>query len=163
MSFFRISNIQNKVLKIKLTNRDFFSVESAGYWQITFYGGEAHKLATGHFCDDFGPCDPYIKVLIDDIEVFRTETKTAQRHPVFKETYYSPRMRKNAKITIEMWDNDNPQHCLGSPDELMSRWDDGRVSSLSRYTTLADHLWDDEYQNKIDYSSSWIDDYLFYS
>lgn len=95
------------------------------------------------------------------MEVFRTESKPAQKHPVFKETYYSPLMRKDAKITIEMWDNDNTRHCLGSPDELMSRWDNIRVNSLMRYTTLAGRLWDDEYQNKIDYTSSWIDDYLY--
>lgn len=100
-----------------------------------------------------------MKILIDDREVFRTEIKTAQMHPVFKESYYSHLIRKNSKVTIEMWDSDTSKHCIGSPDELMSSWT-GRVDSIIRYSTLTGRLWNDEYQNKIDYTSIWVDDYL---
>lgn len=101
-----------------------------------------------------------MKVLIDEIEVYQTEPKSAQKHPVFKETYYSPRISKDAKITIEMWDSDKrPGQCFGAPDELMSRWE-GNVEAFQRYTTLVGQLWDDEYQNNVDYTSSWIPDYM---
>ncbi len=42
---------------------------------------------------------------------------TSQPQWNLNETYSSPKIRKNAQIIIEMWDEDDI-----SPDDLMARW-----------------------------------------
>lgn len=96
-----------------------------------------------------------MKVLVDGKEVFRTKTQWGKRYPYFGETYFSPRMKKDARITIEMWDNDSWPRLLASPDDLMSRWDDKSIDSLLNYSYLLGDARDGSFQNRIDYTSSW--------
>lgn len=99
-----------------------------------------------------------MKVLVDGQEVFRTRTQWGKRYPSFDQTYFSPRMRKDARITIEMWDDDSRPLILKSPDDLMSRWSDQTIDSLLKYTYLLGDPRDEQWQNRIDYISSWRDE-----
>lgn len=99
-----------------------------------------------------------MKVIVDGQEVFRTETKWGKRYPNFRETYFSNRMRKDARITIEMWDDDSRPRDWGSPDDLMSRWDNQSVDLLLKYSYLMGNPRDGIWQNRIDYTSSWRDE-----
>lgn len=91
-----------------------------GKWEITIL----ESIGRGFHdetCDfNVQGCDPYIKILIDDREVHKTETQWDTPHPIWDVTYKSKRMRKDARITIEIWDDDSG--FLGSSDDLMLRW-----------------------------------------
>lgn len=123
-------------------------------FSITFNKGTAWKDVKGRNCDNcflcYNHCDVYIKILIDGKEVFRTETKWDTSEPTFGSTYQS-KLNKNARITIEMWDDDVGD----TPDDLMSKWDNLTVESLrNNHEHLEGKLWDAQYQNKIEYSTS---------
>lgn len=150
--------------KILLLNTKFTKnlllVTEYGVWQIRFSDGAAWKDITGRNCDPLRivNCDPYIKILIDDREVFRTKTQWHKNIVNFDETYISPRMGKNSTIAIEMWDDDSTVDDWGTPNDLMSRWGNGNVKKFMRYSKLAGQQWNGKYQNKVHYSSSWIEE-----
>lgn len=131
-----------------------------GVWQIKFTRGAGWKDISGKRCDTLQiiNCDPYIKILVDDQEVFRTKTQWHQNLVNFDETYISPRMKKDSNIVIEMWDDDSTVGDWGTADDLMSRWGNGTVDLFMRYNRLAGHKYYGKYQNKVEYLSSWMDE-----
>lgn len=136
-----------------------FADTEYGVWRISFHRGAAWKDKIGSNCDPLqvANCDPYIKILVNDREVFRTKTHWQQNIVNFDETYVSPPMLKNSSVVIEMWDNDSTIGDWGTPDDLMSRWGIGTVDLFNRYSKLAGPKWHGKYQNKVQYSSSWVD------
>lgn len=88
---------------------------------------------------------------MNDKEVFKSDTVWDRHMPYFGETYHSPLMSKNARITIEMWDDDSG--FFGSPDDLIIRWEtsiDELLKKGMRYftegtTVVTTSAWRDEY------------------
>lgn len=153
----KVENYRRKTNQLSFCS---FIDSEYGVWRITFYHGTAWKDKTGTNCDPLqaANCDPYIKILIDDQEVFRTKTHWHQNVVNFDETFVSARMRKNASIAIEMWDDDSTVGDWGTPDDLMARWRNGNVEVFSSHSKLAGPKWYGKYQNKVRYSSSWTDE-----
>ena len=62
-------------------------------------------------------CDPYVRILIQDQEVFRTTTKEEDNQPKFHERFQTEKIFKKSKIEIQIMDDDTGY----SEDDLMSR------------------------------------------
>lgn len=78
----------------------------------------------GNNYDNSNPndADPYIKVFLDNTEIFRTRTQYQKKSYVhFGETLSLPRMRKTSSIRFEVYDEDGG--FLEGSDDLMSTWD----------------------------------------
>ena len=117
-----------------------------GWLTITFTHATAATHAAGAPCDLFSPCDPYIKLFIDAVEVYKTKTIYDQKYVYFGETYSSGKISKKSKITIEMWDWD----AMTSHDSILS-WNTNIYELLK---TPTKHGYG---ENKIVTKSSWID------
>lgn len=77
-------------------------------------GNECDSILSGEHCDK------YIKILINDSQVYRSATRWNDNvKTVFNEMYTTGKMMKNDKITLEIWDDDSG--ALGSQDDLMYR------------------------------------------
>lgn len=122
------------------------SMKKYGWLTITFKEATAATHATGSSCDVFTPCDPYIKLFINDIEVYRTRIIYDQEYVYFDETYSSEKISKKSKITIEMWDWD----AVSSHDSILA-WNTN-IRELLRTPTKHGYG-----ENKIVTKSSWID------
>lgn len=118
--------------------------------RIYFRDSTATKDIDQNNCDNcflcYNPCDPYLKVKIDGVSKFRTDTMWDNNSPYFEATYVSERISKDSKITIEMWDDDAGD----TSDDLMSRWGHLRIDRL---TSTEQSLIDRE--NKIRIYSTW--------
>lgn len=130
----------------------FFFLQGYGWWTVMFHSAEAYTDLYGKDCDEFAACDAYIKVFIDGREVFRTDYRLNNNMPYFGETYRSPRIHKQAHITIEMWDEDSGW--MESTDDLMMRWETN-VEDLIRNGIK----WGFKQRNKIVTTSSWKDEF----
>lgn len=52
-----------------------------------------------------GNCDPYVKVYLNNVKVFKTTTKDDATYLArYYETFTSNKIRKNSAIRIEVWD-----------------------------------------------------------
>lgn len=116
---------------------------------MNFESGSANKDRDGNRCDNCflcqNACDPFIVVKIDGVEKYRSRTIWDSYTPTFDSTFNSEPISEDASITIELWDNDDGD----SNDDLMSRWDNLRVSSLLSTRHLADRY------NTIQVHSKW--------
>lgn len=80
--------------------------------------GEAWIDTNGEFCDKIGRCDSFIKIRVNDVEVYNTRTHDNIFAPNYDETYTSDEpIPKDSTILIQMWDYDP----VGAND-LMSEW-----------------------------------------
>lgn len=61
-------------------------------------------------------CDQYVRVLVDDQEIFRTSMKEDTNYAVYNERFQMGIILKTAKITMQIWDDDTGY----SEDDLMS-------------------------------------------
>lgn len=67
------------------------------------------------FCDNFhpnkpllpNPCDPFVKVSINNVEVFRTQMKKNWNSAIFNEIYNAGEISKTANIRLAVWDDDS--------------------------------------------------------
>lgn len=59
-------------------------------------------------CDALSECDSYIKVLVngDEKTSFRTYTHTEEPEPLVTDVFLSDKVPIDAKVTVEMWDED---------------------------------------------------------
>lgn len=90
-------------------------------------------------------CDPYVKVLVDGQEVFRTTVKEDRNDAKFFERFRTGKILKTARISVEIWDHDaeddddwiasctmhidqfqtsNTFNCDGSTINMTSKWED---------------------------------------
>lgn len=126
---------------------------------IQFRNGLVLTDQNGNLCDEFNRCDAYVKVKVDGKEVWRGKTQWNNAQPKFLETYSSPRMRKDSKVQIELWDNDSKwTDVIKSDDDLMDKWY-ATAESLSKYDTLLGQ--DTDYaitRNQLNIRSSWRDE-----
>lgn len=117
--------------------------------EIRFGHGAATKDRNGNGCDNCflctNPCDPYIVVKVDGDEKGRTPTVWDDNSPNFDTTVNLGLISENANIIIEMVDND----AAHTDDDLMSRWDNLRVSSL-----LGTHYLTDSF-NSVEIFTKW--------
>lgn len=122
------------------------SMKKYGWLTITFEEATAASHANGDRCDIFDPCDPYIKLFIDNVEVYRTRIIYDQKYVHFGDTYSSQKISKKAKITIEMWDWD----LMSSHDSILP-WNTNIKELLK---TPIKHGYG---ENQIVTRSTWID------
>lgn len=69
-----------------------------------------------------------MRVKINGVGKYRTNTAWDYDTPIFGETFVSERITKDSTITIEMWDDDAGD----TFDDLMSRWEDLTIDWLTR-------------------------------
>lgn len=98
-----------------------------GWLDISFENVIATTQSTGQNCDVFSQCDTYIKCFVDGAEDFETETILDTKNPNFSRKYRSSRIRKDSRLSFEMWDFD----AGSSHDLLLSR--DTNVDELLSY------------------------------
>lgn len=129
-----------------------------GYWNITIRSALSISDSKGDFCDIASLCDTYIRIRVDGHEVWRSKTHWNEPLPKFFETYQSPRMKKNSKIIVEMWDDDNAK-MYKSEDDFMERWWSRSPSAISTRNRLIGKKWDTFItQNKLFIDSRWRDE-----
>lgn len=98
---------------------------------IRFLSGHTVSDHFGFPCDLFHDCDPYIKVKVNSVEVWRGNIHWAQSDPIFGETAYLTVPRR-ALIDIEIWDSDTGSNS----DDLMSSWSKLSIDSLLKTNRL---------------------------
>lgn len=80
--------------------------------------------ALGDYCDTNSLCDPYVIIFIDNQKVYETKKMVDTESADFMETYTSHRIKADAKIKVEVWDEDN---FTNGDDDLL--WRDEREIS----------------------------------
>lgn len=128
-------------------------VKVQGRWTVTFVEATADVLATNNPCDALPwdiLCDSYIKFSINNQKIDETSVIWNEKYPKIGRTFVSPKISKNAPVTIEMLDYDY----LSSNDMILS-WN----------TNVRELLNDGELHtiygigdNKIIMKSSWTDE-----
>lgn len=115
-----------------------------GWLTITFEDARAATHTSGGNCDIFSPCDPYIKLFINNENVYESEVFWEQEYVYFGKTYTSNMINKGASIKIEMWDWDR-----ASTSDLILSWDTSIKDLLKNSIKYGTG------ENKIVTSSSW--------
>lgn len=69
------------------------------------------------FCDYWSLCELFVKVLIDNKEVCRTDFERDKQSVDFFKTCLTNKIRKTATIKFELWDKDV------NHDDVLDRWE----------------------------------------
>lgn len=132
-----------------------------GYWNLTIRSAQSLSDSIGDFCDVWSLCDTYVKIRVDGRVVWRSKTHWNEPLPKFFETYHSPRMKKDSKIVVEMWDDDN--ELVPSDDDFMDRWHTRSASAISHRKQLIGRKWEAfKYRNRLFIDSHWQDEWNRY-
>lgn len=118
---------------------------------MRFERAAAEKDINGDRCDNCflckNPCDAYIVVKIDGVEHYRSSTVHDTYSPNFDSTtFISGIIRDDARITMEMWDNDDGD----TDDDLMARWETLSINRLRNQIH-----WSNKY-NSVEVYSKWL-------
>lgn len=122
-----------------------------GLWRIEFKEAWALMDIDGGTCDYWNKCDAYIKIIVDDTEVFRSVTVLNNDRPNFKETFQMD-LCADSKIVLEMWDEDVK---LQGADDLMGRWGPLNVFQIGSLPLFEGPKRHRGFQNLIKARSSW--------
>lgn len=145
-----LQSIATKVLNQK--------VEQQGHLVITIMGATADILASNKSCDYWSPpCDSYIKVYINSELIGQTPviwdtkyTHIVENIPYNNRTFKSPKISKNASVSIEMLDYDSVYFL--DNDHIILSWNTTVRELLENgklYTIYGIQ------ENEIDVRSSW--------
>lgn len=119
---------------------------------IIDYVAAVHKSGGNSNCDPWWKesthCEPYVKVLFDDREVFRSTTKESGRNFWYYELYQSFKIPTSTNVKMEVWDRDQ-----GENDDLVLR----AQSMASSLSTEENRFSDGD--NKLNVKAHWRTEY----
>lgn len=98
-------------------------------------------------CDPWNFCDLYVKVLVDNKELCRTDFQLNKMSADFFKTCISNKIQKTATIIFELWDKDV------KVDDLMDRWELSIYQAIESYNFKV-------YSSYIQMNAFWKDEYL---
>lgn len=98
-------------------------------------------------CDPWNFCDLYVKVLVDNKELCRTDFQLNKMSVDFFKTCISNKIQKTATIVFELWDKDV------KVDDLMDRWELSIYQAIESYNFKV-------YSSYIRMNAFWKDEYL---
>lgn len=105
-------------------------------------------------CDFWSPCDLYVKVLVDNNEICRTDFQRDQMDVDFFKTCISNKVSKSAKIKFELWDEDVQN------DDVLDRWESNIDQAVESGISTKDfEKWSSDLRAKVfwkdEYADSW--------
>lgn len=119
----------------------------------------AHGNAEGGNCDstEQNPCDPYIKLIINEKEAHKTRSRTDTCCFDANEYFVSERIAKSSTIQIEVWDDDSG--FFGSADDLIQREVGSIASFIEKPVRYGAKVGD--VVNSIEVAAFWRDEYVY--
>lgn len=122
-------------------------------WLITIIQRVLSDTKNRHHCDSDSPCDPFVRIFINDQKVYETRMVKDNPFAVFMETYTSDKIYPNDSVRMEVWDEDSGT--LDGNDPLMSFTRDANASGKGKDSFKRIYLhtrtgWKPEYR---DYSA----------
>lgn len=120
-------------------------------------------------CDTASQCDGYVKIFIDEQQVYYTKTIRNDDHPMFFQTFTSNKIKKNAVVRFELWDAD--RFLDGSDDRIIFWTTDieellknGCFPQSINFETVSSsrcYLYLPRGETALCTTSSWEDEFLF--
>lgn len=132
----------------------------SGWLTISIRKVVAVESASGAHCDSHNNlCDPYVKLLINDKEVYKTRAKL-NRH-VFDDNvrFVSEIIPKSSKIKIEVWDDDSQEFLYWSEDDLIQR-EEGDIESFIK-APIRYGAHNSDLRNSLEVAVFWRDEYKY--
>lgn len=119
----------------------------------------AHGNADGGSCDSTvdNPCDPYIKLIINEKEAHQTRSRTDTCCFDANEYYVSEKIANSSTIKIEVWDDDSGP--FGSADDLLQRAEGSIASFIEKPVRYGAKVGD--VVNSIEVAVFWRNEYEY--
>lgn len=141
--------------------KNHLSIQSQGFGWVTILIRQiyAHGNAEGGNCDstEQNPCDPYIKLIINEKEAHKTRSRTDTCCFDANEYFVSERIAKSSTIQIEVWDDDSG--FFGSADDLIQREVGSIASFIEKPVRYGAKVGD--VVNSIEVAAFWRDEYVY--